>query len=241
MCIESASKAKYRAGVVSPELSKERLGYRIDSSRTHMSNMSMQKGLLLPNYESYFDEIMKSDEHIFVADTSDFVDGVVTVQQCKNFVKSKNIDILFIDGLVYVRPDGWTPKMILSEAMGLAGRQLFQLSKDLSIPVVGVVQARRRSGEKRSENEEISDSESLFGSYELAQASTRIVSINRLASALKMVAVKNRYGKEGESWIYNYDFDKMLLTYIPDLDDIKKNKEQEEETKQAKENFKHMF
>ena len=238
MCIDRASKDGYRVGVVSPELSKERLGYRIDSSRTHMSNMAMQKGLLLPNYEIYFNEIMDSDEHIFVADTSDFADGVVTVQQCRSFVKSKKLDILFIDGIVYVRPDGWNPRMLTSESMGLAGRQLFQLSKDLSIPVVGVVQARRRSGEKRSENEEISDSESLFGSYELAQATTRMVSINRLASALKLVNVKNRYGKEGESWVYNYDFDKMLLTYIPDLEDIKNKEENQEE---VKDKFKHVF
>lgn len=241
MCIEKASKDKHRVGVISPELSKERLGYRIDSSRTHMSNTAMQKGLLLPNYEAYFDEIMKSDEHIFVADTSDFSSGVVTVQQCKNFVKSKKLDVLFIDGIVYVKPDGWTSKMLLSESMGLAGRQLFQLSKDLCLPVVGVVQARRRNGEKRSENEEISDSESLFGSYELAQATTRIVSINRLASGLKLVAVKNRYGKEGESWVYNYDFDKMTLTYIPDLEDIKNNSEAEKEAKESKEKFKHVF
>ncbi len=241
MCIESASKDGYRVGVVSPELSKERLGYRIDSSRTHMSNMSMQKGLLLPEYEKYFEEIMKSDEHIFVADSSDFIDGIVTVQQCKNFVRSKQLDILFIDGIVYVRPDGWNHKMIMSESMGLAGRQLFQLSKDLSFPIVGVVQARRRGGEKRSEDEEISDSESLFGSYELAQATTRMVSINRLASGLKLVSVKNRYGKEGESWVYNYDFDKMLMTYIPDLDDIKNNETEKEEMEEAKKQFKHIF
>ena len=236
MCIESASKNGYRVGVISPELSKERLGYRIDSSRTHMSNMAMQKGLLLPQYEEYFNKIMESDEHIFVADSSDFSDGIVTVRECHNFVKSKKLDALFIDGIVYVKPDGWTPRMIASEAMGLAGRQLLQLSKDLLIPVVGVVQAKRRNSEKRSENEEISDSESIFGSYELAQATTRIVSINRIASALKLVNVKNRYGKEGESWIYNYDFDKMLLTYVPSLEKIDNN-----EVSETKEKFKHVF
>lgn len=236
MCIESASKDGYRVGVISPELSKERLGYRIDSSRTHMSNMAMQKGLLLPQYEEYFNKIMESDEHIFVADSSDFSDGIVTVGECHNFVKSKKLDALFIDGIVYVKPDGWTPRMIASEAMGLAGRQLLQLSKDMLIPVVGVVQAKRRSSEKRNENEEISDSESIFGSYELAQATTRIVSINRIASALKLVNVKNRYGKEGESWIYNYDFDKMLLTYVPSLEKI-----DNKEVSETKEKFKHVF
>ena len=241
MCIESASKDGYRVGVVSPELSKERLGYRIDSSRTHMSNMAMQKGLLLPKYEDYFEELLASDEHIFVADSSDFADGMVSVQQCDNFVRSKKLDILFIDGVVYVRPNGWNPRMNMSESMGLAGRQLFQVSKDLHIPVVGVVQAKRRSSEKRNENEEISDSESIFGSYELAQATTRIVSINKLASAIKLVTVKNRYGKEGDSWIYNYDFDKMLMTYIPDIEDIKKDDEEEKIVEEAKDKFKHIF
>ena len=70
----------------------------------------MQKGLLINGYEKYFDELNLSDEHVFVADSEDFKDGI-TVSKCRQFVKSKKLDILFIDGIVYVEPDSDTKGM----------------------------------------------------------------------------------------------------------------------------------
>lgn len=243
MSVEKASKAGYRVALVSPELRTSTIAYRIDSSRTHMSNTAMQRGLLLPEYEKYFETICKSDEHIFVADSNDF-EGDITVQQCKNFVKQTKADILFIDGLVYVRPDGWTPKMTMTDMMGEVGKQLFTFSTSAGIPVVAVAQAQRNK--RQQDEDDISDSTNIFGSYQLAQASTRIVSINRVASALKLCVVKNRYGKDtnaekSDGFVYNFDFDRMLITYIPSLDEVKKDKVQEDEVQEAKEKFKHIF
>lgn len=240
MCIECASKQGYRVGVISPEMSKESMGYRFDTARTHMSNMAMQKGLLLPNYEDYFNNLLISDEHVFVADGRDFGSSI-TVQQCHNFVKSKQLDILFIDGIVYIRPSEDVRGRNASEIMGKSCRELLGLSTEFSIPVVGVVQARRRSGEKRSEDEVLSDSESVYNSYEVTQASTRIVSINKVASALKFLIAKNRYGIDGKEYLYNYDYDKLVFTYIPSIDDIRNDKKTEDEVKEAKDKFKHIF
>lgn len=241
MSMERASREGYRVGCYSPELSTERIGLRYDSARGHISNTALNKGLLIPNYEEYYKNMLDSDEHVFVLDNENLSGGMITVQQCINFVKSMKLDILFIDGIVYVKPIGWHNRMTQAETMGLVGRQLFQLSKEYKIPVVCAVQARRRSNEKRTEEETISDSQSVFGSFELTQAATRIVSINRSASALKFCNVKSRYTKEGNSWLYNYDFDRMTMTYIPDIEDIKQDKELEELVKESKKEFKYAF
>lgn len=240
MCIECASKQGYRVGVISPEMSKEAIGYRFDTARTHLSNMAMQKGLLLPEYESYFAKLLKSSETVFVADSNDF-GYKITIQQCRNFVKSKRLDILFIDGIVYVYPNENMKGRNTSEIMGKTCRDLLGLSIEFKIPVVGVVQARRRNNERRNEDEVLSDNESVYNSYEVTQAATRMVSINRVASALKFLIAKNRYGIDNKEYIYNYDYDKLLLTYVPSLDDIVNNADEQEETKKAKERFKHIF
>ena len=244
LSIVAASEAGYRVAVVSPELQTSTLAYRADSAKTHFSNMSMQRGLLIPGYEEYFDKILKSDEHIFVADSNDFV-GDITVSQCKNFVKQTKADILFIDGLVYVKPDGYNHRMSMTDCMGEAGKQLLTFSNEVEIPIVAVVQAQRNKS-KNGDEEGISTSENIFGSYQLAQAATRIVSINRTASALKFCISKNRYGRDTNSGknggiLYNVDWDTMRLTYIPNLEDIKNDEEMNEIAEEAKTKFKYAF
>lgn len=243
MSIGEASKYGNRVGVISPELSTSRLGYRIDSYKSKLSNTALNTGTPLYEYEEYITNMLKSDEHIFVADSSDFEMGYVTISQIRNFIKSKALDILFIDGIVYVKPETDIKNMNMSESMGLVGRQLFQISKDFKIPVVCAVQARRRSNEKRSKDDDelLTDSESVFGSFQLTQAATRIVSINKVAGAIKFYIAKNRYGVENKFWIYQNDFDKMQLNFIPDLDELRENETTSEELNQTKERFKHIF
>lgn len=245
MSAMKASEAGYRVGIISPEMSVSGISYRLDSSRTHFSNISMQKGLLIPGYEEYFEEILASNEHIFVADSSDF-GGEISVTQCKNFVKQTKSDILFIDGLVYVKPDGYDHRMSMTDSMGKVGQQLLAFSNETKIPIAAVVQAQRNKNRFSADEEDISTSENIFGSYQLAQASTRMVSINRQGSALKMVIVKNRYGrdnndKKGSGFLYNVDWDVMQVTYIPDIDDIQNDDKLKAEAEEAKEEFKYAF
>lgn len=243
--VMSASKAANSGevvGIISPELSKERIGLRIDSCNGHFSNTALNTGLKVDGYKEYFDSMMQSDKHIFVADDTDFPNGIVTISACRNFIISKKLDILFIDGIVYIKPDGNIKNKTMSECLGEVGRQLFKLSKELKIPIVCAVQARRRAHEKKSNEEDvISDSESIFGSYELTQSASRIVSINKVASAIKFVNPKNRYGIEGKEWIYSFDFDRMTANFIPDLEDLKNNETSKEELEQTKEQFKTIF
>ena len=242
---EIASKAGYRVAFISPEMSKNSIGQRIDSSRTHFSNISMQKGLLIPGYEEYFEEILNSNEHIFVADSSDF-GGELSVTQCKNFVKQTKSDILFIDGLVYVKPDGYDHRMSMTDSMGKVGQQLLTFSNEYKIPVVAVVQAQRTRGKFSPDEEDISTSENIFGSYQLTQASTRIVSINRQGSALKYVVVKNRHGRDnmdvkGSGFLYNVDLSTCTFTYIPSIEEIHQDDNLKEIADEAKEEFKYAF
>lgn len=240
MCAEHASKLGNRVGFISPEMSKQSIGFRWDSSRTHFSNSAMQKGLLINGYDKYFDELGSTDEHVFVADSEDFKDGI-TVSMCRQFVKSKRLDILFIDGIVYIDPDGNTKGMSTSARMGLAARQLLKLSNDFKIPVVAVAQSRRRGSEKRSEDEILDDAESIADSYDVSRAATKMVSINKSENALKFYIPKNRGNIAGKSYTYSFDMDRMTYTFIPSLENIESNEETAEELEELKKELKHVF
>lgn len=240
MCAEHASKLGNRVGFISPEMSTQSIGFRWDSSRTHFSNSAMQKGLLINGYEKYFDELNLSDEHVFVADSEDFKDGI-TVSKCRQFVKSKKLDILFIDGIVYVEPDSDTKGMSTSAKMGLAARQLLKLSNDFKIPVVIVAQSRRRGSEKRSEDEILDDSESIADSYDVSRAATKMVSINKSENALKFYITKNRGNIVGKTYTYSFDIDRMSYTFIPSLEDIESDESTAEELEELKKELKHVF
>lgn len=240
MCAEHASKLGNRVGFISPEMSTQSIGFRWDSSRTHFSNSAMQKGLLINGYEKYFDELNLSEEHVFVADSEDF-DGSITISKCRQFVKSKRLDILFIDGLVYIEPDGDTRKLSISAKMGMAARQLLRLSNDFKIPVVVVAQSRRRSSEKRSEDEVLDDSESIADSYDVSRAATKMVSINKSENALKFYISKNRGNIAGKTYTYSFDIDRMSYTFIPSLEDIDSDDTSKEELEELKSELKHMF
>lgn len=240
MCAECASKQGYRVGIISPELSAETLGYRFDTSRKHFSNTALQRGLLVSGYEEYYEEMCNSNEHVFIADNNDF-NGVIDVQQCENFVKRKNLDILFIDGISYIKPNVDNFRYSEATLLGKTCTGLKIISDIHKIPVVGVVQARRRNSEKREDEELLSDKESVYNSLQVTQVATRMVSLNQVANALKLLVAKNRYGKEGMTYTYSYDYDRLLFTYIPSLEDINNDDETKKETKEIQKGFKNIF
>jgi len=243
LCIECASRQGYRVGVISPEMSKDALAQRaLDVARKHFSSSSLQKGLLVPDYEAHIDELCSSDEHVFIADITDF-GGNLTVNACRNFVKSKQLDILFIDGLSYVKPDNIYRGMSRADMLGEVARGLLALSNEFKIPVNAVVQSRRRGNKDKREGESIDDSEDIALSYEVVQTATRVVTINRVASAIKLYIAKNRYGADdnggGKGLLYSYDFDRLTLTFIPQLEDM--DEKEQEDVEEVKESMKHIF
>ena len=147
--------------------------------------------------------------------------------------------VLFIDGISYVKPDSIFRGMSRADMLGEVARGLLALSNEFKIPVNGVVQSRRRKGDKK-EGEDIDDSEDIALSYEVVQVATRVVTINRVASAIKFFIPKNRYGysdsQGSKGLLYSYDFDRLTLTYIPQLEDLPK-----EEVEETKEKLKHVF
>lgn len=229
-----------RVLVISPEMSSIEMQYRIDTYITHMSNIAMQKGLQIDGYAEYVEDMCQSDKHLFIADMTDF-DRKITVSKVEQLIKQTDCDIVFIDGIKYVRPDFNKKGQTEAEIEGDVCVELLSISNQYKIPVVGVVQARRRQNESKNNEQVELDMESISSSYFVSQTATRIIAIQKKAGALQLYIAKNRYGIDDKKLLYSYDYDKLYFEYIPDLDDISSNEETKQEVEEMKESFKNMF
>lgn len=241
MCAEHASKLGYRVGIISPEMSKNQFFMRIVTSRTHISNRALQYGLPVSGFKEFMDELNASNEHIFISDITDF-NNEITLSKVHNFIKANKLDIIFIDGIKYVRPDTLVKGKTESQIQGDVCTSLLGMSNEFKIPVVGVVQARRRPNGKSKEDEDFVDSESVFESYMITQVCTKMVGLQKRDGILQMNISKNRNGiSDVPPLLYKIDYDTLNFTYIPNLDDIKNDKEASDIADEAKEEFVDVF
>lgn len=237
-CAEYASKCGHRVGFISPEMDTLDIAYRFDTSRGHFSNRALQNGDMIVGYEEYINKLSSENETLFVADINDF-NRHITIQKVENFIKALKLDILFIDGLSYIKPDYIQRGSSKADILGQTATDLLSLSTLYKIPIVCVVQARRRSNEKKDEDA-TTDSESIYDSYQITQVATRIVSLNRVGPAMSLSISKNRYGVDKKVFIYNYDFDTLTWNFIPTLETID-NAESGEEPKVETEKMGNIF
>ena len=225
---------------ISPEMPKLDIQYRIDTYITNFSNLAMQKGLQINGYKEYIEDMNKSDKHLFVVDMTD-LNRKITVSKIEQLIQQTKCDIVFIDGIKYVRQDYPKKGQTEAEIEGEVGAELLSMSTQYKIPVVGVVQARRRQNESKSNEQVDMDAESIGGSYSLAQVSTRIIAIQKKAGALQLSIAKNRYGLVDKKLLYAYDFDHLTFNYIPDLEDIEKDEDLKTQQQEVKKTVANIF
>lgn len=225
---------------ISPEMPKLDIQYRIDTYITNFSNLAMQKGLQINGYKEYIEDMNKSDKHLFVVDMTD-LSRKITVSKIEQLIQQTKCDIVFIDGIKYVRQDYPKKGQTEAEIEGEVGAELLSISTQYKIPVVGVVQARRRQNESKSNEQVDMDAESIGGSYSLAQVSTRIIAIQKKAGALQLSIAKNRYGLVDKKLLYAYDFDHLTFNYIPDLEDIEKDEDLKTQQQEVKKTVANIF
>lgn len=217
-------------GFFSPEISANTLGYRFDSASAAFSNKALLRGEMIPNYDKYIEELKSSDGHFYVVELKDF-NNEATVDKLRYFCKSKHIQILFIDGFDYLTDTRAKKFHSREDRMGHIAQDLVSLSIELEIPVVGVIQANRKS----TESEEMG-TENITGSDKIGASCTRLITLKSTGPAMEISVPKNRYGVDKVKVLYQWDADRSNFFYIPELGQI-----DEEEVKEVKDSFGNMF
>ena len=224
-------------GYISPEMSANKIGYRVDTLHGHFSNIALTRGdintINLSDYDKYFEALKSNDNRFLVSTPHDF-NNKVTVGKLRSFAMTNKLDVLAIDGITYMSDERYKRGDNKTTSLTNISEDLMQLSVELEIPIFVVVQSNRGGVEKDSpELEDIRDSDGI------AHNATKVLSLSRKGDALSFNIKKNRDGRMGDKLTYRWDIDKGEFQWLPSDDDSVVEEKREKQKDEIKKEFSH--
>lgn len=206
----------YNVGFVSPEMTANSVGYRFDTVRAHFSNQSLSWGRKVDGYDEYINDLKQNNNKFCVATPKDF-NNKITVSKLKTFCELNKLDILGIDGISYLQDERANRGDNRTTELTHISEDLMQLSNDLGIPVLTVVQANRSATIDPNEAPDVS---SIRDSDGIGFNATRVIALRQSGgSTMEFRIRKNRYGLTGGKVCYNWDAEHGNFIYLPVEDD----------------------
>ena len=208
--LEYAWKNKYRVGLIEPEMTANKVGYRFDTLNANISNTSMIRGKDNIEYKKYIDRLKKSRVPFIVATPRDFGGGV-TISKLRTFCKSNNIQILGIDGISYLKDERSNRGDNKTTALTNISEDIMSLSIELGIPIICVAQSNR-AGAGTSNGPDI---ENIRDSDGIAYNASLIISIKQKEPGIELSVKKNRNGDNNIKLTYAWNIDIGTFMYVP--------------------------
>lgn len=227
----------YNVGLISPEMSATKIGYRFDTLVNHFSNKNLVWGQNQIGYEEYINDLKNKKNKYIVTIPQDF-NKKITVSKIKNFVQKNKIDILGIDGITYLTDERYNKGDTRTTMLTNISEDLMSLSIELKIPILVVVQSNRSGVNK--DTDETPDLENIKDSDGIAANATKVLAIKQKAAEniIQLSVRKHRDGKTGQTLLYQFDFDTGNFTYIPSNDDGLEPKQRKEKINKIKKEYK---
>lgn len=228
------AKLGYRVGVYSGEMTKQKVGMRIDSMNSHISNFKISRGFMEidSDYKKATEDLQKIAGKIKLI-TPELLGSFASVSNFRTFISKECLDILCVDQISLVkdlrRGQGKTEQLIN------ISRDLKQLQTITNIPII-VVSQLNRDIEKGTDP----DLSNLFGSDIIGQDATTVLTLQKKDGHLCIQVVKCRDGISGKKLTYHWDVDTGIFNYIPCEDDSlnkKSNGKECEEVRTRYESF----
>lgn len=228
----------FNVGYVSPEMSPSSVGYRFDTLNSNFSNKALMWGKEFDDenkYDDYIKNLVTKDNKFLVATPKDF-DRKITVSKLRTFVTSNKLDILAVDGIKYLTDERYKRGDNLTTSLTNISEDLMQLSIDLNIPVIVVVQANRggvidKEQEGTPELEHIRDSDGIG-----ANASTAL-SVRVKDNILEIGIKKQRFGAVGGKLMYHWNPDIGDYQFIPSYIDAEPKERTERKVRETRNKF----
>lgn len=206
-------------GIISPEMTALNLSYRLDSLNGHFSNFYLSSGVgeeghkTAQAYKEYLEELSKRKNKLLITTPKDF-GRQVTVSKIRSWIKSQNLDCVFIDGLTYLSDERYRKGDNLTTSLTNLSEDLMSLSVEMKIPVIAVVQANRDAADKDN-RDSAPELHHIRNSDGIAHNATKVYSLRNKEGVLEIKIVKQRNGVVGNSLLYNWNIDKGIFEYLP--------------------------
>lgn len=206
------AKLGLNVGVYSGEMNSDKVGYRLDTLFTHISQFAITRGdeSIENEYKSFINKILDIKGNIKILSASS-LGGFANVSNLKSFVKKEKLDILFIDQISLM--EDMNNNRIRHEKFESISKDIKALQTQLQIPIILLAQLNRGV-----EKDNDPDTTNVGGSDRISQDSTLMLSLTRKDGKFTIQIMKNRDGASGVKLNYLWDVDKGLFTYIPTED-----------------------
>lgn len=208
----AAAEQGLKVGIYSGEMSARKVGYRIDTLISHISNIGITKGNadLQTEYKRYIEKLPKMFKGRIKVLTPDLIGGPAGVTALRAFIEKEDLDMLCVDQHSLLEDDRHARNPV--EKAANISKDLKNLQVMKKIPIISVSQQNRSSTENGVGTEHIAQSDRI------AQDSTIILFFEQKDGIMTLNLVKSRDSVNMKKINYAIDLDKGIFQYLPEED-----------------------
>jgi replicative DNA helicase len=203
----------FNVGYISPEMEDDSIGYRFDTLFRNWSNKDLEWGSSeLDGYTEYINSL-KDYKNKFIVSTPNDFNRRMTVSKLKQFIINHKLDVLAIDGIKYLTDERYKRGDSITTSLTNISEDLMALSIEMRVPILVVHQANR-SGAIDSETDGTPDLESIRDSDGISHNASKVLAIRQKDGTLEIGVKKQRIGRVGDSFKYEWDINTGEFTYL---------------------------
>lgn len=201
-----------KVGIYSGEMSARKVGYRIDTLLSHISNAGITKGNadLQTEYKRYIEKLPNMFKGDIKVLTPDIIGGPAGVTALRAFIEKEDLDMLCVDQHSLLEDDRHARNPV--EKAANISKDLKNLQVLKHIPIISVSQQNRSSTENGVGTEHIAQSDRI------AQDSTIVLFFEQKDGIMTLHLVKSRDSANMKNLSYAIDLDKGIFQYLPEED-----------------------
>ena len=212
----AAAEKGLRVGFYEGEMSLDKIGNRLDSIMSHISNSSINLGKveIANTYKMFLENLRDNHSGNLYVLTRDMVpDNRVTVDVLRTNKKKYNLEMLFVDQISLL-DDSHYAKQTFDQAANIS-KDLKNLQVQKHIPIVLASQQNRTSIEEGK----YAGTQNLSLSDRIGQDATDVVFLNKEDSVMTFNIAKARDGCKQNILTYQVNFNNCEWVYLPQEDD----------------------
>lgn len=227
--VATAAEQGLTVGIYSGEMSEDKVGYRIDTLLSHISNTKMTHGNtnIQVEYKKFLEGIQGKLKGKILVLTPSMINGTAGVSALRAFIDKYHLDMLCIDQHSLLEDDRKAKNPV--ERAANISRDLKNLQVMVKIPIIAVSQQNRENTDEKGV-----DTKNISASDRIGQDSTSVIFIERGSikenkqNIMTLTLVKARDSMNGYKFSYLVDLDKGTFLYLPDEDNPTDNNKCEE-------------
>lgn len=222
----AAAEQGLTVGIYSGEMSETKVGYRLDTIMSHISNTKIIHGNtnIQVEYKKFLEGIQGKLKGKILVLTPSMINGTAGVNALRAFIDKYHLDMLCIDQHSLLEDDRKAKNPV--ERAANISRDLKNLQVMVKIPIIAVSQQNRENTDEKGV-----DTKNVAQSDRISQDSTILLFLERgpvkenKHNIMTLTLVKSRDSANGCKLSYVVDLDRGTWAFLPDEEDgLKGNK-----------------